>query len=516
MKLLFRAFLILTTAMTYAQFSGNNLGEYQNGKLPNDTEGIESFYDRFVVNYNKNNFKVSSTIEQFNTPTEGSSYVNLSQLSFQYKNKPFEVKLGNFYETIGRGTLLRSFEVPGSILQDISYRSRQYFNRDVLGALAKYSYKNLKFKLIYGNPLNYVFPPVPEFTKGFNNLKSVFGKSELANQQRRSDNILALNSEYSIKQHTIGLAVMKHNSNSVENEYAMLSGSGNISSSISYFTEISKEVSKNKLTDFSDNASFALYGGFNFYLNSFGASLEFKNYKNFLIGSGINEPPALVKEHTYKTLNRSTHVLIPTNETGYQFEAFYSFKDYSTLTFNNTLAQNDFGIIYSFIEYFLEYDFSPTEKMDLKLFVDYANDPLKLQENRISTGVYSNIKIFNKRSFITEYEYQNFTREFKNYVNHALTVGYTHTSKLVINLVTEFSNDPDVINGKTTVGKIGSKKFNIIGKFWTGTNIKYQINRKNTIQLFAGKRRGGPACNAGVCYEVPDFEGLEIRLTTRF
>ena len=42
------------------------------------------------------------------------------------------------------------------------------------------------------------------------------------------------------------------------------------------------------------------------------------------MGTGLNEPPALVKEHTYKVLNRSTHVLDPVNETGVQFEAYYS------------------------------------------------------------------------------------------------------------------------------------------------------------------------------------------------
>jgi hypothetical protein len=34
--------------------------------------------------------------------------------------------------------------------------------------------------------------------------------------------------------------------------------------------------------------------------------------------------------------------------------------------------------------------------------------------------------------------------------------------------------------------------------------------------MFTGRRRGGPACNAGVCYEVLDFYGVEFRFTTRF
>jgi len=53
-------------------------------------------------------------------------------------------------------------------------------------------------------------------------------------------------------------------------------------------------------------------------------------------------------------------------------------------------------------------------------------------------------------------------------------------------------------------------------KVWLGANFKYQLNKQNSIQLFAGSRRGGPACNAGICYEVLDFKGVEIRLTSRF
>jgi hypothetical protein len=34
--------------------------------------------------------------------------------------------------------------------------------------------------------------------------------------------------------------------------------------------------------------------------------------------------------------------------------------------------------------------------------------------------------------------------------------------------------------------------------------------------MFAGKRRGGTACTSGTCYYVPDFEGLELRVLSRF
>jgi hypothetical protein len=476
--------LLSLSGITNAQFSGNNLAEYQFGRLPNDTSSMSTIYNRLVANYNYKLFKASATLELFQTPLDDSSYAKLSQFSLQYKHKPFEVKIGNFYETIGRGLLLRSFEIPGAILEDLSYRSRHYFNRDVLGISARFQHKNFQTKFLYGSPLNYVFPPNQEF------------------KLRRPDKIAAVYSEYSLKKQTIGASVMHHSNSGVDKLFLMSAASGNIANVLSYYAEIAKNVSDFTIGDFSDRSSFAIYGGLNFALNNFGISAEYKKYQDFLIGSGINEPPALVKEHSYKVLNRSTHVLQPSNETGYQLELFYTFANLSTLTFNNTKAINKFGKKFVFQEYFLEYDFSVSDKHDIKLFTDYAEDPFKLEEQRISAGLSTEWKVFKTSSIKTDYEFQGFKRQDENFQNHVFVLGYGYKSKIIFNLVTEYSNDSFIVTS-------GSK-------VWAGANVKYQVNKSNSLQIFAGERRGGPACNAGVCYEVLDFKGVELRLTSRF
>ncbi|MCT4646781.1 MAG: hypothetical protein N4A74_17455, partial [Carboxylicivirga sp.] len=53
-------------------------------------------------------------------------------------------------------------------------------------------------------------------------------------------------------------------------------------------------------------------------------------------------------------------------------------------------------------------------------------------------------------------------------------------------------------------------------KIWLSSTLRYKVNTKHTLQLFAGERRGGPACSAGVCYEVLDFKGVELRWYARF
>jgi hypothetical protein len=473
-----------SSIVLHSQINGTNLLEYQYGKIPDDTSKFSSLYDRAVVNYSYKRFKAGLTLEQFYTKYNERNYIKPTQYSLQYVSDPLEIKIGSFYETLGRGLLLRSFEIPGAILEDLSYRSRNYFHRDILGFSSKFSQKNFSAKILYGKPLDNLFPPSqPENT-------------------RRTDIITALYSDYTIGKQTIGAAVMNNKNNSSNITYGMVTASGTVSPSLSYYTELAKNLSDFSVTDFSENSSYALYSGINFSAGNLGISAEYKNYKNFLIGAGINEPPALVKEHSYKVLNRSTHVLQPINETGYQLEVFYTFPDFSTLTINNTIAINDLNEKYVFQEYFAAYDFTIFQKHDIKLFADFAEDPFKEEMHRISSGVYADWKTVGVSTIKTDYEFQTFIRSGTRVYNHVLSLGYAYKSKISISLITEISNDPFITDKKIQT--------------WYGTNLKYQINNKNNIQIFAGQRRGGPACNAGVCYEVLDFSGIELRLNSRF
>jgi len=469
----------------FAQLNVTNLMEYQYGKLPGDSNSFSSVYDRAVLAYNYEKFKASATLEQFYTPYNERNYLKLSQYALQFKSKPIEVNVGNFYETIGRGLMLRSFEIPGAVIEDLGYRSRHYFNRDILGFNAKFKQKNFTSKVLYGRPLNYVYPPTVDDTL------------------KRTDIVEAIYADYSFNKQTAGASVLHLTNKSVNSVFGMFNMSGKILPFMSYYVESAKNVSDYEFSDFSNQAAYALYASLNFSFESLGISVEYKNYNNFLLGAGINEPPALVKEHTYKVLNRSTHVLQPANEEGYQLEAFYTFQDLSMLTLNNTLAVNDFGTRYIYQEYFAEYSFSLYDKHDLKFFADYAEDPFNLVESRISAGTYLEWKAFSKSAIRTEYEFQAFNRSDEQVQNHVLALGYAYGSKFIINIVAELSNDAFLVD---------NSKF----KTWIGTNVNYQINNEHSIQLFAGQRRGGPACNAGVCYEVLDFYGVELRLKSRF
>ncbi len=108
-----------------------------------------------------------------------------------------------------------------------------------------------------------------------------------------------------------------------------------------------------------------------------------------------------------------------------------------------------------------------------------------------------------RRSINVEYEYQTFERSDARGTNMLLSIAFNQGSKFTGSILTEYSTDNIIVEQGDSY------------KVWLGGNIKYKPNFKNTFLLFGGTRRGGPACTAGVCYEILDFEGVELRYTRR-
>ncbi|MFT6809887.1 MAG: hypothetical protein ACJA01_003129 [Saprospiraceae bacterium] len=474
-------FLLFGYIGVNAQISISNFSEFQYGKLPDESaDFFPSIYDRAEIDYRKKGFSISSTIEQYHTSFDGRSYFDLSQLTLGYKKKKWDIKLGNFYETLGRGLLMRSFEIPGALLEDIGFRSRNYFHRDLLGASVKYRTKKATFQIIRADVLNNVLPPT-------------FDRSE-----RRTDLVTAVSSKVKyIKGQEAGVIFMRREqSNGQSQNY--LSGllNGSIVSGLDYYGEYATDL---------ENGDYALYTGVSGYKGSFSFTTEYKKYNNFVLGAGINEPPAGVKQQTYRVLNRSIHVSNPTNEEGYQIDLLYNLKNGTILNFNHALAVNQFGSnSFSFREYFFEVQSSLNANIDYKAFIDYSQDPFKGENDRLSIGLYSDIGINEKIRFLPEVEYQSFDRGADGLYNFNLLLGLNVSSKYFYSILGELTNDPFII-------KDGQSK-----RLYLGNTFRYKPNYKHTFQLFFGERRGGPQCSAGVCYEILDFKGVEVRWIGKF
>ena len=474
--------LVLGLAKANSQSSGTNLLEFQYGNIPGaDDKSFPSIFDRTTIAYRKSGIRALITVEQYHSEYSDRNYINLAQGLVQYKKKKWDLKLGNIYETIGRGSLLRAFEIKGAVIEELGFRSRQYFHRDFLGASVKYRTKKLTIQAIRADVLNIL---APTFSR----------------EDRRTDLISSLSLTYNyVKKHKFGINIMNHeNANGNANNFGSILLDGPIAGPFSYYVEWA-----NGLTQ-SDR--YALYGGLTGYIGGVSINFELKSYRDFIIGSGINEPPALIQDQTYRVLNRSTHVSNPSDEDGYQIDLSYTFNNGMILVFNHALANNAVGSTsFVFQEFFIELNASFTKHIDSKIFLDYAKDPFKDQDNRFSLGFYNTILVSKKLNIISEIELQRFERFGAKVNNQSILIGLNLASKYSISLLFEHTNDPFLL-----------LDINSSNRKYLGLNASYKPNYKNSIQLFIGERQGGPACSSGVCYEILDFKGFETRWTTRF
>jgi hypothetical protein len=491
---------ILLLSNSFGQFYGTNTFEFQYGNLPfEDDTDLTTSYDQLNLYYDSGNISLYIRSEHFLTPVSERNYSEFTQKRFQYQDDTFRIRLGNFYETLGNGLLLRSYEIPGSIYEDEFSRTRYSFYRDLEGVAFDANLDWVEIKALRSEALQNLLPP---------NFKP--------DSVRRPDLIEALQATfYPIEDLSFGATFMRVNTpnNSDYLEYASVNTNFQLPMNFQIFGEYALDLDSDFFS-FSDEQNFAFYTGLNFYQGSFGASLEYKNYNDFRLGSsGFNDPPSLIKEHTYPVLNRSTHVPNTSNEKGIQAEIFYSFEDGHSLVANYAYTVNEVANRNEYWEYFLEGTYKVNDQLSLKSFIDYAIDEPKLQDNRISVGLVADKNFSNSNNILLDLQYQTYDEDFQTdkIKNIFTSVSYSFNSDLNAGVIFEASTEPGLTDDPNTFPEIETNT-----RTWLGFNSLYRIDTSNSISLFVGKRRGGPACTSGICYEILDFEGAEIRLKTRF
>jgi hypothetical protein len=477
-----------------AQFSGYNLMEAQLGNIPyQQPTDLTTIYNQLNLQYHWKGLMAFSRLEQFyGSMPDGGNYIKFTQYSLTYRNKGLEAKLGNFYETLGRGLLLRGYEIKNSVFEDRIYRIRQGFYKDVRGAFVRYGNSWLEAKALRGRSLANQLPP--------------------NHPDNRLDLCTAGEISFFLLNQRAGAIFLNNENPGRHSQFVSLYMGGNIWKLFDYYGEIAHQTNENSdYLRFGDNDSYGGYFNLNYSAPGFGISMEWKDYHQFLIGAGLADPPTLVKEHSYKLLNRSTHVSELLDERSIQLEIFYSLNEKSRLTLNHSRGENNFFQNYRFQEYFAEW-YSSSENFLFKSFFDYAFDEFKAENNRVTVGIYFTKILPNQWSVSLESEAQQFEKpylEIPQVQNYYAGLAVNKSAKFSSNLVWEYTND-------LSVADIPSTEKTEKNRHYLSISLSYKIKSKNTVQIFAGQRRGGPACSSGICYEVLDFKGLELRYATRF
>lgn len=494
-----RLFLLLVflTQQGFAQFSASHKIEYQLGNIPNVIPtGLSTAYNQLNLQYGKGRFDGGMRFESFTHKDKDLDYYQVTQGYLQYKDSKFDIRVGSIYDLIGRGLLMRMYEIPGTVYEDGAFRIRHGFYRDLNGFRVQYRTDWLSLKVLRGKPLVSGLPPTFDV------------------EDRRVDLIEAVEANWKFRGITLGTNFLRNSPEAEHREkkdYTGLSLNTPLPFSSTLYIEVAQQYDSDTQFDLSQNNPHAIYGSLNTTVSGIGVSLEYKEYHDFLLGAGFNDPPPLIREQRWVTLNRSTHKLNLLNESGVQLELFYPFDDGSVLTFNWTHAVNDIYEKFVYKEYFVELN-KPFGRQNLKAFLDYAEDPFKGESERISGGAELEVRVKRRSSVILEAEYQQYRRTLYpegDVSNVVFKAGFAAGSKWSVTAITEFSTDPFATDDISTL------EIETDTRMWLGVVGSLKLKRRHKLHLFVGERRGGPACASGICYDVLDFKGFEFRLTSR-
>lgn len=474
-----------------AQLSVSNLLSYQLGNLPDmDPSDLSTAYDQLNLAYSYDQIRLKARVESFQSRADGASYSRFTQKSIGFSDNGLRVVLGNYYHIIGRGLLLRTYEIPAAIIEDLAYRTRYGFYRDMEGVKAAWTGKNFEVNVLYGRPLNNVLPP-----------------TESGNALWRPHQLQAIESKIYLWDWEIGAAYLRDDLQDKMTEAGTFYVSTFLPFDLQVYGEYSQKYSSSySLFGLDDNTPHALYTGINGQFDALGVSFEYKEYRQFQLD--YNDPPPVAKEHQYLLLNRDTHSTILVDETGWQGELLYSLAGGHIVDLDFSKAVNQFfGNRYIFQEQFIEFSYRISSDATLKGFANRNFEGLLAVENRYTGGLNFEGALGERLGTTMDFEYQTFNYALgdrERYYNLALQLSVSYAPDLTVGLITELSDDPyDTPDDKSRY-------------LWMGTNLTYQYSQAHFITLFYGKRRGGNACTSGICYEKLPFEGLELQINSTF
>ena len=489
--------LLLDIAPAQPQLRLSSLAEIQSGRLPADEAGTQrSLYQQLNLAYAKRGFELSLRGETFGSSEAGRNYGELVQRSLRYQHGRFEAGAGHFNAILGEGLLLHAFELPGVLTEDRGWRRRYQLTRDLDGAFLRYDHPRFSCTLLRGTPLNSALPPGLDERRG-HPLQATAFSWRPASTLEAGVELLDLGTDLGGATH-------------LRLRPGPVLGPG---SALECYAEYAqRETHPSRWLSLATDLGRGLYLSSSLTAGPWGLSLEYKNYRDFLL-SDINDPPPLIREHEAYLLNRLTHVLLPDDETGAQLEASYTFAGGQSLLFNHTLATRTLEPGNTDDEhlrsYFLQFDTSLGAEVHAQAFADLTRSTILEDSRHLTLGSHWQWQASDRHSFSADVQVQDVNRRFGElelpYENLYLSLGWTGAPAWSAALVLQRATDTLESGASPTRAS-----------YWTGLNTGWQMGDNHRLDLFAGQRRTGLACTAGTCYEVLGFEGVELRLVNQF
>lgn len=474
-------FLLLTIPSNGAgqtwDFSNLNLSNHLEYSFDTKTDD-EILEDWFDLRYQTDPFSFGARFEAYqpsersagkgkNLPAD-SSFQDIPFRFLEFQRDGIRVTAGNFYDIFGRGIAFRSYENRDVRVDNNLDGIRVGVQRDIFDA-----------KFLTGKMLNKNVSGIPQ---------ERFGLLHAANFEAH------LSDRYRIGpfQHfLVGSSVSRMSVSGLRNEIV----TGRVEFGLEHLFFYGEYGDRN------NSNGQAVYLGTNLDLFGVGLTLEYKEYEEF---DFHNNPPALTREHTYTLLGRNAWQMNPNDEKGVQIEASYMPVPMNTLLLNYSRTTNlDGGL--KFEECYGEW--SRYQGDWLYMVVAYAD---QINEHVRSFIPIVELEFFldERNSFRTELQHQHqkgyFIGEFDV---DLLVLEYARSPRWTLSFVGERNNLSD--------RQIGDQNLPDKNTFLSG-QVSLQISQNHEMIAFFGSRQKGKVCVGGVCRLEPEFEGIEVKLFSRF
>ncbi len=500
--------LLLFILPAQAQLRFDNQSSLLLGNLPGSTDKSRTvWHNQFTVQAGPGNWNGQLRLENFNFGAADEQYTHLAQFRLGYQNQIWQAEAGHFYESLGQGLLLRTYELPGVVYEDLASRRQYGFQKDLLGSRIALFQQHWSAKILWGRPLNRLVPPGEKFSDR-RPVTLTAGQAETSFDFPLNGGLMVLNAAETTKQQSYGGFFTRINLPLAGDAY--LEYVQNAGDDFRF-----KDLSRNFAGESSHGFYFALSGG----RGPLSYSLEYKDYHDLTLN--YNDPPNLVHEHSYTLLNRTTHVIETLDERGFQAEALLALPGENLATINHSTAVSQIaGVTSRFEEYFIETEHPWGHSNTMRLFFDFLqeNQAFQKKQNQFTAGLSTTAALTAGWSWQGQYEWQQFRRLYQfnsslnhNTANHFFSFGVTRSQAWSFSVSSEFSNDPLETDRLSTEGL----KDRII-TVWPAAHIKGSLGENHELRLFWGERRGGTACTGGICYEVQPFNGVEMTLISHF